>query len=466
MRSHTFDLATIRLAGVIAAGALLAPGCGPNDGDGDGELKTIVLGAVIDRSGSQAWPGWVEAIRLAESHANRALAESRYKNLQLRVSITDSANDPAVALPRAIDLATKQGAKAIITDSSQNDVAINRTFYDADPSNDLGVPIQCAACTSGSINNPKATDGDPATEKAYRNEARWNFRATMATKLMAPVVVRLLLAGEKAGDLNGDGKVSLAVYASDESFGRATAADLSSSLEAQKPGAAFVQLMHPRDPDPYTYDWQKDLATLEQGKPDVIVVATFPQLHGAIVAAAQRVPGARLFHFHNMRNQRAIQFAGAAGNLQEGISHVLLDNGQSGETFRRDFEEMGGIPVAFRDAVFYDSAMTVMLAAVMATANLPDPGKVTGEQIRDALLRTSDPTGAPVGAGASDFATAIGHIRANRAINYEGASGPMDYDGNLNVRNRIAHFRIDGARTVDVAKYDCVRNDDCPLQPN
>jgi ABC-type branched-subunit amino acid transport system substrate-binding protein len=451
-------------AAAVLAAVCLAAACGDGAGpDGTNEPRTIVIGAVIDRSGSQAWPGWIEAIRLAESHANQALAEAKYKGLQFKVVITDSENDPAVALPRAVQLATRQGAKALITDSSQNDVAINRTFYDADPSNDLGVPIQCAACTSGSINNPSSKDADAATQAGLRNEGRWNFRATMTTKLMAPVVVRLLAAGEQHGDVNGDGLFKLAVYASDESFGRATAADLSASLGTQYPQAELIQLFHPRDADPYSHDWQGDLAKLNESKPDVIVVATFPQLHGAIVSAARGGPGARLFHFHNMRNQRAIQFSGAAGDKQEGVSHVLLDGGPSGEAFKRDFEEVGGVPVAFRDAVFYDSALTFMLAAVIASSTI-DPQAVTGTNIRDALLRTSESGGEHVGSGASEFARAIAHVRAGRAIDYDGASGPMDYDGNLNIRNRIAHFRIDGSRTVDLATYDCIQSDDCPLR--
>jgi ABC-type branched-subunit amino acid transport system substrate-binding protein len=452
--------------GLLAAAAAGPAGCGESDGGSSaGGTRTVIIGAVIDRTGSQAWPGWIEAIRLAEAHANQALEEASYKGLKFRVVMTDSENDPAVALPRAIDLATKQKAKAIITDSSQNDVAINRTFYDDDASNDLGVPVQCSACTSGSINNPGATDADPITQATYRNEKRWNFRSTMATKLMAPVVVRLLTGGTNLGDVNGDGQIKLAVYASDESFGRATASDLKAALMQQNPAATFVQRMHPRDADPYNYDWKGDLTALNADKPDAIVVATFPQLHGAIVKVDSQAPGARLFHFHNMRNQRAIQLSGTAGDKQEGISHVLLNQGNSGETFKREFEAAGGSPVAFRDAVFYDSAMTIMLAALVASKDLADPSAITGAQLRDALVRTSEAGGEVVGAGSGEFAKAITHLRAGRPFNYDGASGPMDYDANLNVRNRIAHFRVEGGRTLDLATFDCVSSDACPTAP-
>ncbi len=453
-------LATLPLAAAaLVATAGLTTGCQ----DESGGARTVTLGAVIDRSGTQAWPGWMEAIRLAVSHGNQALSENVFKGLQFRVTLADSKNDPAVALPRAVELVTRQGARALITDSSQNDVAINRTFYDDDPSNDLGVPIQCAACTSGSINNPEAIASDPATQAALRNLDRWNFRSTMATKLMAPVVVRLLGGGDRLGDVNGDGKLKLAVYASDESFGQATAADLRASLGQLRPEAELIEVMHPRDANPFTYDWAGDLTRINADRPDAIVVATFPQLHGAVVAAASVQAGARLFHFHNMRNQRAIEFSRSAGNKQEGISHVLLD-GTSGDRFRDDFEEAGGIPVAFRDAVFYDAALTLMLATIIASAELENPATVSGAQIRDALPFTSVPTGELVGAGVVEIGRAIEHIRAGRAINYAGASGPMDFDAIGNIRNRLAHFRVDGFKSIDLATFDCVQSDDCPQQ--
>ena len=65
-------------AAALLATVCLAAACSDGEGpEGTSEPRTIVIGAVIDRSGSQAWPGWIEAIRLAESHANQALAEAK-----------------------------------------------------------------------------------------------------------------------------------------------------------------------------------------------------------------------------------------------------------------------------------------------------------------------------------------------------------------------------------------------------
>src|SRR5205814_1404566 len=262
------------------------------------------------------------------------------------------------------------------------------------------------------------------------------------TTLMAPTVVRLLLGDPTGGDRNGDGKLNLAVYASDESFGRSTSADLKASLQRLRPEAGWQQMLHPRDADPATYHWAEDLTALAAGKPDLIVVATFPLLHAAIVSAAKTMASpVPLFHFHNMRNQRAIQAAGEAADGQEGISHVMLEDTESGATFLSDFEQATGVPVAFRDAIFYDGAFSLMLAALIATRDLDDPAAVTGAQLRDALPRTSDPAGEVIRTGAAEFARAIGLVQAGRPINYQGASSPLDYDATRNVRTRLAHFR-------------------------
>jgi hypothetical protein len=73
-----------RVSALLVA-SCLAAACGAGTGPGSDEPRTVVIGAVIDRTGSQAWPGWIEAIRLAESHANEALAQARWKGLQLKI---------------------------------------------------------------------------------------------------------------------------------------------------------------------------------------------------------------------------------------------------------------------------------------------------------------------------------------------------------------------------------------------
>src|SRR2546430_12317372 len=55
------------------------------------------------------------------------------------VLVADSANSPTVALAQATALVQSKGAKALILDTSQSDLAVQRTYYDQDPANDLNV---------------------------------------------------------------------------------------------------------------------------------------------------------------------------------------------------------------------------------------------------------------------------------------------------------------------------------------
>lgn len=444
--------------------------------------KVITMGAVVDRTGSQAWQGWSDSIALAETDMNAALRDAGYKSLQFKIVISDSANDPVQAVPRAVDLVKTQGARAIITDSSQDDVAINKLNYDADATKHLDVPIQCSACTSGSINNATAVGADQAETDALHNGNLWNFRGTMPTKLIAAVLVnQILRARGTNGDVNGDGLFKVAMYASNDTSGKSGAADIKSAVTKAADGGVIAAskieiIYHPADADPNTYNWTADLTRLvdniteaadggmtTDGIPDAIVETTFPQLHAATVAAYEAggftVP---MIHTHNMRNQSAIRSLGTKADGQEGVSHVVLDNGPSGEVFAKELLAKTGTAAAYRDSTFYDNAITLMLATVIATKSLEDPLTVTPAQIRDALTSTSVAGfSTVVRTGPDELQKAIGLIKAGTPINYEGAAGPMDYDANQGVKTRLGHYKITATQAADIEVYDCVAGDAC-----
>ncbi len=437
--------------------------------------KTIRIGAVIDRTGINSEPSWSDAIRLAERNANAGLRKTALKDIRFQVLLQDSSNEPAVGLQRAIQLVHEEGVKALITDTSQVDVEIHKTFYDADPGNDLGVPVQCGSCTSGTINNPTASDPDPVAQAALRNSQGWNFRSIMSTKLISQILIRLLMANNN-GDVNGDGKFKISYLGSDEVFGRGAVKDLRTYANQLYTADAPIieELYHPRDADPNSYDWAADARRLADaqtgnaidGFPDAVVIANFAQQQAAFVKAYRQGGYAvRLLHYHTFRISSALQALGSLADGAEGVSHVLLDNGVAGETFALEYEERYGIPVVYRDAIYYDTAMTMMLAAMVAAKGMEDPSQVTGAQIRDAMKKISDPAGELVGPGPDEFARAVELIGQGKAINYNGASGPMDFDANGNVLGRLAQYRAEEGQFVDVAKFDCVKDASCPSVP-
>src|SRR5205814_1917173 len=272
----------------------------------------------------------------------------------------NSGNAPDMARAGALQLVKQQNAKAIITDSSQDDIAVNMLNYDGDASHQLDVPIVCMACTSPAIDNPEARDADPVRQAALRNGKRWNFRTTMSDAYQARMLVQMLASAGKKGDVNGDGKFKLSIYASDDPYGHGFSDAIRADALKARPGALIEQVFH--------------------------------------------------------------------------------------------------------DAAAYDAAMAVMLAVVQAAEqrHFKDPGMVSGAEIRDAMRSINDPRGEPVGAGAGAFLRALQLTAAGKSIDYQGASGPCDFDEHGDVVAQLARFQVQGGLFVDVDRFDCVKDAACP----
>jgi ABC-type branched-subunit amino acid transport system substrate-binding protein len=375
----------------------------------------------------------------------------------------------------ALQLVQKQGAKAIITDSSQDDIAINMLAYDGDPSHALDVPIVCMACTSPAIDNPAAADADPVKQAALRNGKGWNFRTTMSDSYQARLLAHMLVAGAAKGDTNGDGHLKLGIYASDDPYGHGFSESLKADVLQLSPGASVEQIFHDMKAVPAEYHWGSDVAKLTDkrnestgnmdGLPDAVVVISFPKFEINFTRAwLDSGTKVRLVHTHNFRAARVIEVLSTAVEGQEGTSQAVLAEGNSARVFSEDLKGLTGMQPAFRDAAAYDAAMTLMLATVHAAKqnNLSDPGLVTGAMIRDSLRAINDPNGEPVEAGVPGFARAVQLIHEGRAVNYQGASGPCDYDQHGDVVAQLARFHVQAAQFLDAEKFDCVRDRECP----
>src|SRR5262249_39798591 len=156
------------------------------------------------------------------------------------------------------------------------------------------------------------------------------------------------------------------------------------------------------------------------GFPDVVVVANFAQQQAAITKAARQAgTSIRMLHYHSMRFSSVLQSLGSLAEGTEGVSHVLLNDGASGARFAADYQGKYGVEVVYRDAHYYDSAMVLALASVIATNGKDDPSLVRGDTLRAAIPLTSVPGGEIIGAGAEEFQRALGFISQGRAINYE-----------------------------------------------
>ncbi|MBK7863908.1 MAG: ABC transporter substrate-binding protein [Archangiaceae bacterium] len=447
---------------LVAVSVLVAACSGTPD-----NTRALNIGALIDRTGNNSEPSWVQALKLAEQHLNAAIAkDEKFKAYSFHMVLSDSINEPRIALRHASELVRDKQVKAIIVDSSQDDVALNQTFYDVDTANDLGVPLQCAECTSSAVNNPASTD------PAMSNRDKWNFRATTSSQKVAMVIARELLAlgPNLNGDVNFDRRFKLGVYVSNETFGQTflsdlrTAAVAMASTRPQPVPVSVEETFHPRDAEPNSYEWRGDLDRLTDaapdGIPDAIVVATFAEYHAAFVRSFKGSYPIKAVHAHNFRIQSTVAALGTLGDGEEGISPVLLD--ASGDDFADQFRAATSGEPLFLDSVYYDSAVTLGLATLRAGVNSDDVAAVSGAEVRDAMFHLSEPGSEKVNAGSSGVARAVELLRLGQPFDYEGASSPMDYDSRGNVMTRLARYQAQGGSFVELDTYDCVADPKCP----
>lgn len=459
---------------LLSALVPFAFGCGPSEPS----ASTVALGAVLDRTGSLAAASWVDSANLAIADANSGLDLSG-RGLRFKLQVSDSTNTPKVASQRAIELVSQKGVVGIITDSSQDDIALGSLAYDADPSNDLNVPIVCMACTSPAINNPNSVNAaDPVNQATLRNEKHWNFRALMDAMPQAKVFVGIAQGKAPLGDINGDGHFKLGVYYSDEAFGRGFADALKVTVAALGLSIpSSVELIpHPATADPNAYDWASDIRRLvdtnnettmaKDGIPDLVSFVTFPQYVGSMAKSyGANGNGVPVLHTHVSRFPSVLRLAGTSLVGQEGTSHIQLAPGPSGAVFASSLRAATGNDPQFLDAHTYDGVVALVLAVAIAGRGLDDPSQVTGARVRDAMSRVSAAGGTIIRTGPAELAKAFDLIAADKPINYEGASGPLDFSPDGNVMDMLVLWKADSSAFGELATYDCISSPECPKTP-
>jgi ABC-type branched-subunit amino acid transport system substrate-binding protein len=458
-------------------------GCGDDGEKTTVPVKEINIGAAVSLTGSSATPTWTYAMALATRHANEGLAKSgNPKNIKFGSVAADSQNKTDVVVQRALELVKTKGIKAVLNGTSSETIALATTFYDADPANNLDIPVLCMSCTSTALHNPAATDNDPAKQSALRNENGWVYGFSMSALPQARVLVNIILA-KNGADRDGDGKVKVSILAIDDAFGNGFSNAIKQALTEVVPDAIVEQLTHPTpatDPtfDVSTYDWGTAMTKLNDMMttrasgntvdvaPDFIIEATFAQQTIALLKAyhdgGYTVP---FFHTHTAR-ENAVRAQTTFLEGQEGTSQLPLD-GAAGEIFRAAFEGAGHGPIQSQwDSHAYDATMTAIYGILVASKDMENPTLVTGAQIRDAIKTINNPAGLVVMPGPDGVAAAVAAINQGQPINYQGASGPCDFDAYGRALTKLAYWRFDQGDYRQAGVYDCASDPvNCPLQP-
>lgn len=471
--------------------SLLLGACGDDDEGG------IIIGALIDQTGTNSETSWVQAIRLAVDQVNGAL-EAQGSAVRFSARLRDSENNPTVAATRAVDLVNVEGARALITDTTGVTESVARLMYQSQPAFDM--LVQCSSCTSEAFLNPASTVPGDSVLQAVRTNSRRNLARTVMSN--TPMAYRAIDGfrtatspnGNPSADRNGDRSVKLAFYGSDDPAGRATTDALiraaSEMFEADY-GVAnasgtrlrLERILHDASLAPSQIDFFADIARLtDTNTEDTVSGVSFGDATGAdyifVTTFARHAASFReavfsnrasnvvpVLYFDTFRQSGTLyQLGASAVEGARGISPVLVDGGSSGAQFTDDFRKASGIEPNLFDAAYYDNAVTIMLAALIGGASLGDPTTVTAAQIAASLPLTSaitpDRNGGQtperVGPGTASLRRAVAAAIARRPIDYAGASGPVDYDATNNVVTSLTMFvGSDGSFVDTTAPIDC-----------
>jgi len=442
-----------------------------------GKQITISIGAFVALTGSSGDLNFQYAGQLATQDMNAALAAGPAgKHINFDVEMRDDASSTPTALglvPAFVGL----GVKALVSDSMSGiATAVNAMNYDV--TQPLGLPITCAACTSGSINDPNATNSDPSLQAGYQDLDNWLRRTTISNVGVSDIQLRDLMSRgpNHDGDANGNGVVNIGVIQSNDTLGLATLATFPTAIPLVRqwqglttaPAVTTYPVLYDPTLDPNSYNYAADLAkVMAQAPLDALWDGGQPaQMEGYAVAYHNGGYTIPMTNMGSFLRDATLQALGGNGEGQEAVNNVIVANNASGAVFASEFEASSGSKPAGYDSSVYDAYIVTMLAILKAALPLADPSTVAPADVRTALDQLNVPTGEVIRTGTAEFTKAIAAIAAGHDINYEGASGPVDFDSVGNVRGDLATYRIVNGQFSLVEEYDCINHTadwNCPV---
>ncbi|MYB10088.1 MAG: ABC transporter substrate-binding protein [Acidimicrobiia bacterium] len=386
----------------IALAALIAAGCGNDDGGGTAPAEPmsgdseLVIGSVMPETGALAFLSapMVVSIELAVKDIQAAGGN-------VRLLTGDTATDPDVA-PEAVNRLLGEGANAIVGAAASGvSQSFIQTLYDTQ------IP-QCS---------PSNTSPSFSTQE----NAGFYFRTVPPDEAVSPLVAKMVAV---------DGATNVAIPARADDWGSALANLLVDSFDNLGVSAQIISY----DEDATSFD--PTVAAVEAMGADAVVVVAFAEgaqiIRGLLEAG---VPPTAMYGTDGIYDQSLAELVDASDpNVLDGF--VVVAAGGSSDFSARLGEETGGNVIYGGQA--YDCVVVLALAALAAGTN---GGSAIIGQVQDV---TSG------GQKCFDYAECAGLIADGTDIDYDGVSGPLELDsvGDPTFgRYFVAEF-IDGELTV------------------
>ncbi|MFT5355805.1 MAG: ABC-type branched-subunit amino acid transport system substrate-binding protein [Polyangiales bacterium] len=372
----------------------------------------IRIGVVVSLSGGagEFGPSLLQAAQLVEREV--AAAGGLLGGRPVEIVFADDRTEVDQAVRVARQLIEEEGVVAII-----GPLISGATLAVAEVTQAAQIPqISCCA-TSEDLTAAQPTDN------------RFLFRTVPSDLLQAQVSARYA----------ADNCQRLSILHLDDAYGNPFAASLVSVFESLATGEQSVSTPIPFAPGRANY--AAEVTQLAGENPDCIALIAFAEEGGFILRDWSQLadaPDVTWIGSDGLKNDDFPANAGSAANVDGvvGTAPISEPDSNAFNTFADNFRATyTDNPGAFGTQQ-YDAMMVLVLAIEHA-------GSTDGAAIRDSLFQVSSDPGEVFEPG--ELAGALEIIREGGAINYEGASGPVDFDAQGNIVADYEIWRFDAA---------------------
>jgi len=399
----------------ITLAATLACACGPEATLPEDTFEPIRIGLVVSRSGALGGdgPGWEEASRLAALEVNAAGGLLGGRPVELVVVDDETNTGDTEFQAQLADELMREGVVGVVGAAAS--------------SISLGVTAVLTPARVPQISCCSTSDRITAFNEALEPDARFFFRTIAPDSLQSRVVA---IAAEDQACAN------VAILHLDDDYGQPFGDAIAAAL-TQRGVPIAIQVPFTEGQPSYTAEVGMVMAAM----PDCISLVAFPRSAGVIIRDWDGAGGGDVTWI-GTDGIRAPAFVNEVGNPDLlsnvfGTSPVTDALTPEYNSYRDRFQASlsGEAPIPFSSNQ-YDATALLLLAIERA-------GTTDGAAVRDALYEVSTRDTEPDFQRAGELADALHEIGLGRDIDYQGASGNVDFDEVGNVVSPYEIWRYD-----------------------
>lgn len=394
------------IAAVLVVVALAGASCG--DTHSSVRDEPVRIGVIVSLSGGLAavGPHLENSARLVEREINAAggILDGR----RVEIVVEDDRTDATQAGVVARRLIEEEGVVAIV-----GSLGSSASLAVAEVTSAAQIP-QVSCCST----SPDLTTAQPETD-------RFLFRTVPSDLLQAVVLARHAEACD-----------SLAILHIDDSYGNPFGAAIEQNF-TMRGGRVVARI-------PFTGgrpSYATEVGMIAGASPACIALVAFPEDGGTILRewdALPMPPAVRWIGTDGIKDSGLVTEAGRPEIVDgvEGTAPIVEPDTPTFNIYAADYTATFADDVGIFGGNQYDAAALLVLAIEAA-------GTTDGPAVRDALFQVSRPDGSDPFFGPGDLGQALTRIREGSGIDYEGASGPVDFDARGDVVSDYETWRYD-----------------------